>query len=78
MEVEYIGNTQIIHMEENRITQQTIGFKSILRSHCITHLTLERLALQCFVTKNECVAEQSMSYIIGSQRLWKIRHILLL
>ena len=25
MEVEFIGNTQIIHMEETGITQQTIG-----------------------------------------------------
>ena len=32
MEVECIGNTQIIHMEETGITQRTIGFLFIVFS----------------------------------------------
>ena len=33
LEVECIGNTQIIHMEETGITQQTIGLILILTSN---------------------------------------------
>ena len=43
MEVGCIGNTQIIHMEETGITQQTIGprWSSGLRRHCLAEQFLQ-------------------------------------
>ena len=35
MEVECIGNTQIIHMEETGMTQRTIGLINDILSYCV-------------------------------------------
>ena len=35
MEVERIGNTQIIHMEETGLTQQTIGLLTLGYNFCL-------------------------------------------
>ena len=50
MEVECIGNTQIIHMEETGMTQRTIGLMS--EKNLKTHFNFDVIGLWLKVNKN--------------------------